>query len=136
MISLYRSFVRYDMECQCQGRTRAGEGRPDSPAGEPDGVVLPRRDDQIPLPSLRHGQLHPRDGFAGDRHRHAQRAVRRRSRRAFLSFHTSTWKAWPRHARVCTRVCNDTDTGIGIGDTGISLPTPIPIRGIGDITIL
>ena len=35
-----------------------------------------------------------------------------------------------------TRVCNDADTGIGIGDTGISLPTPIPICGIADMTIL
>ena len=33
-------------------------------------------------------------------------------------------------------VFNDTDTGIGIGDTGISLPTLIPIRGIADMTIL
>ena len=34
-------------------------------------------------------------------------------------------------------ICNDTDTGIGIGDTaGISLPKPIPIRGIADMTIL
>ena len=37
---------------------------------------------------------------------------------------------------VSVRVCNDTDTGIGIGETGISLPTPIPIRGIADMTIL
>ena len=27
-------------------------------------------------------------------------------------------------------------TGIGIGDTGISLPTPIPSRGIADMTVL
>ena len=27
-------------------------------------------------------------------------------------------------------------TSIGIGDTGISLPTPIPIRDIADLTIL
>ena len=32
------------------------------------------------------------------------------------------------------RVCNDTDTGIG--NTGISLPTSIPIRGIANMTIL
>ena len=31
------------------------------------------------------------------------------------------------------RVCNDTDTAVGIDDTGISLP--IPIRGIADMTI-
>ena len=35
----------------------------------------------------------------------------------------------------CVRVRNDTDIGIDIGDTGISLPTPIQIRGIADLTI-
>ena len=38
--------------------------------------------------------------------------------------------------RNATRVCHDTDTGISIGDTGISLPTPIPIRGVADMTVL
>ena len=32
---------------------------------------------------------------------------------------------------IVTQVCNDT----GIGDTGISLPAPIPIRGIADMAI-
>ena len=59
--------------------------------------------------------------------------------------HASTrrWWRWF-HERNCSntssdvlpRVRTDTDAGIGTGDTGISLPTPIPIRGIADMTIL